>query len=260
MERSVYLRGVFFALLTVFIWSGFIIVSRLGGKGLLTAFDVVALRFGVSGLALLPLLARRGLRTLTVPRLLALATTGGLGYSLLVYSAFRLAPAPHASIFLPGALPFETALVAFLLLGERPDRRKVVALSLMGAGIVGVAIDVFSGAGAGGELSWFGDLLFLAASSCWAFFTVLLRQWKVAPWDATIGVAVASILIYLPFYLLFLPKAVSLAPWSEIAMQGIYQGVLVVFVAMILYTRAVADIGASPVSLIMATEIGRAHV
>ena len=133
------------------------------------------------------------------------------------------------------------------------DRRKVAALSLMGAGIVGVAIDVFSGAGAGGESSWIGDLLFLSASSCWAFFTVLLRQWKVAPWDATIGVAVASMLIYLPFYLLFLPKAVSLASWSEIAMQGIYQGVLVVFVAMILYTRAVADIGASPVSLIMAT-------
>ncbi|MDO8346467.1 MAG: hypothetical protein Q7S85_01080, partial [Rugosibacter sp.] len=40
------------------------------------------------------------------------ALFGGIAYACFVYSAFRLAPAAHAAILLPGALPFETALLA----------------------------------------------------------------------------------------------------------------------------------------------------
>ena len=42
------------------------------------------------------------------------------------------------------------------------------------------------------------------------------------------------------------------APLAEIAMQAAYQGVLVVFVAMLLYTFAVRRLGAQTVTLLMA--------
>ena len=42
------------------------------------------------------------------------------------------------------------------------------------------------------------------------------------------------------------------APLAEIAIQAAYQGVLVVFVAMLLYTFAVRRLGAQPVTLLMA--------
>ena len=42
------------------------------------------------------------------------------------------------------------------------------------------------------------------------------------------------------------------APHAEIAMQAIYQGVLVVFVAMLLYTFAVRRLGGQTVTLLMA--------
>ena len=35
---------------TICIWTGFILVSRAGGKGVLTGWDVAALRFGVGAL------------------------------------------------------------------------------------------------------------------------------------------------------------------------------------------------------------------
>jgi drug/metabolite transporter (DMT)-like permease len=42
------------------------------------------------------------------------------------------------------------------------------------------------------------------------------------------------------------------APLAEIAMQAIYQGILVVFVAMMLYTFAVRCLGGQTVALLMA--------
>ena len=54
MEQSQLRRGYLYAALTVAVWSGFILVSRLGGKSPLTGWDVTALRFGTAALVLLP--------------------------------------------------------------------------------------------------------------------------------------------------------------------------------------------------------------
>lgn len=46
--------GFLAAGVVVVCWSGFNIVSRLGSKGVLTPFDLAAMRFGVSGVLALP--------------------------------------------------------------------------------------------------------------------------------------------------------------------------------------------------------------
>ena len=81
---------------TICIWTGFILVSRAGGKGMLTGWDVAGLRFGVGGLIALFFLARVSLPPLKVIALFSIF--GGIGYAVTVYSAFRLAPAAHASV------------------------------------------------------------------------------------------------------------------------------------------------------------------
>ena len=55
-----------------------------------------------------------------------------------------------------------------------------------------------------------------------------------------------------------MPSTLNQAPAAEIAMQAIYQGVLVVFVAMMLYTFAVRRLGAQTVALLMAIVPGLA--
>jgi drug/metabolite transporter (DMT)-like permease len=49
-----YMRGALYGLAAVSIWSGWIVVARLGLKTSLTPWDIAALRFGVAGLLLLP--------------------------------------------------------------------------------------------------------------------------------------------------------------------------------------------------------------
>src|SRR5215211_3873898 len=56
-----YVRGAFYGLAAVSIWSGWIVVARLGLKSSLTPWDIAALRFGVAGLLLLPYVMSKGL-------------------------------------------------------------------------------------------------------------------------------------------------------------------------------------------------------
>jgi len=245
-------RGYLYAGLTVAIWTGFVLVSRMAGKGTLNAFDVAALRFGIAGLLLAPLLAVRGLGTLRAPkRFAACVLTGGIGYALLVYSGFYFAPAAHGSILLSGMMPFLTAILAWMFLDERPGPQKRLALVVIGGGVACMAVQTFQHGLGGG--TWIGDLLFVSASTTWCVFTVLVRRWQIAPWDAATGVSVGSALVYIPVYLLLLPKHIGQAGWQEIALQGGYQGVLVVIVAMLLFTRAVGELGPTRVAAIMAT-------
>jgi drug/metabolite transporter (DMT)-like permease len=52
-------------------------------------------------------------------------------------------------------------------------------------------------------------------------------------------------LLYLPGYAWFAGGDLAAAPWREIVIQGVFQGVLSAVVALLLYTRAVAILGAA---------------
>ncbi len=241
-------QGYFYAALTVLIWSGFILISRLGRKSVLSAWDIVALRFAPAALILLPFGLRAGLGRYCNLRLLILALLGGVGYSVLVYSGVRFAPAVHASILLPGSLPFGMALMAWLVLGERPSLARWLGLGLIAGGILLLAHEVFSSAGD----SLIGDVQLLAASLCWALYTVLIRRWQVSVWDATIGGILIPALLYLPVYGFWLPKHLAEASMATLLIQGVYQGIVVVIVAMIFYLRAAHALGASTTGSLMA--------
>src|SRR5258705_9538205 len=70
-----YMRGALYGLAAVSIWSGWIVIARLGLRTSLTPWDIAALRFGVAGVLLLPYLVRHGL---------ALARLGWTGVAAIV--------------------------------------------------------------------------------------------------------------------------------------------------------------------------------
>ncbi|AFZ67613.1 DMT family transporter [Deinococcus peraridilitoris] len=232
--------GLACALVTVLIWSGFILVSRLGAKGSLSPFDISALRFGVSGLVMLPFLLRSGTGGLRLWQVAALGVTAGLGYALLAYSGFHFAPAAHAAVFMPGMLPFFTAALAWGVLGERWTRARFLGLAVVGVGIALLAADELVRTGGA---TWRGDLLFLGASLLWAAYGLLARQWRVGPLQATAVIGVFCLVTYWPPYLLSGQSGLLAAPLSEVLLQGIYQGFLAVVVALITYTRALQTLG-----------------
>ncbi len=244
-ERS----GYFFAAATVSIWAGFVLLSRLAGKSSLNGNDLVALRFAVAGTILLPCWLFKWRVRLLDARLFLLALTGGLGYTLLAYWSFHFAPAAHGAVLLSGMLPFFVAGVAWAVLREPPRQRLLHALVAIAAGVICLALHSM-----GGLLeSWPGDLMLLASSMLWALYTVLVRQWGFRPVETTIAVTLISAVIFLPLYVLVLPKEIGAAPLSAIIVQAVFQGVFVAIAAMVLYMQALARLGPLKLGTAMAT-------
>lgn len=84
--------------------------------------------------------------------------------------------------------------------------------------------------------------MMLSASLCWAVYTVLVRRWGVAPVETTIGVTLLSALCFLPVYAVAARRHCRHAAAGGAA-AGLYQGVLVAIVAMVLYMQALARSG-----------------
>jgi len=245
------IKGFAAAAAVVVVWSGFNIVSRLGGRSPLPPYDMAAIRFVFSGLVCLPFVLVRW-RRLPWPRLAVLAAFGGLGYALFVYTGFALAPAAHAGILVNGGIPFATALLAWLVLGRRPGLRSEFALLVAGVGIVLIGLHSFGQFAGAPAHQWVGDVCFLLAALCYASFGLLFRHWHVSPLDATIGIAVIAAACYLPAYLLFLPKAIAGVSVSFVLGQGVYQGILAASIAGLLFAYAIHHIGPQRATLMLA--------
>jgi drug/metabolite transporter (DMT)-like permease len=208
----------------------------------LDAWDVTALRFGVAGLLLLPLFARRGLGELRVARALFLACGAGAPYVLLTAGGLAFAPAAHMGVMTPSTMLLCSTLGSAWLLGDRLSRSRLFGVAAITAGLVAMGWD---GLENHGELTWLGDAMFVLGGVFWASYTIASRAWRVEPLHATAVVGVLSMLLYAPFYAWLAGADLATAPWREIAIQAVFQGVLSAIVALLAYTRAVAILGAA---------------
>jgi drug/metabolite transporter (DMT)-like permease len=74
---------------------------------------------------------------------------------------------------------------------------------------------------------------------------VVMLQAKLDPLHAAALVATGSLVIYLPLYLVVFGTHLAQLPLADLTVQALFQGVVVTIVALLLYGRAVAILGAS---------------
>lgn len=264
--------GLAAALVTVVIWTAFIVIARASADPSrhpsLNSFDIALARVLGASLVLLPwgwwLVRTRRLKgSLLGFSPLPLAVTakvglfGGLLYAVLAYSGFSFAPAAHASVLMPGSLPLWTALLAVLLLRDRLTRARAVGLALIVAGDLLVGGASLLRALDGGEV-WKGDVLFMSAALCWGVYSVLARRYALDAVKATIAITAFAFIAYAPSYLLLLflgvvPGHFLTAPLGDVAFQMVFQGVGSVVVSGIAFTKMIQHYG--PVRSTMITAL-----
>ena len=239
-----YARGAFYGLAAVCIWAGFIVVSRLGVQTTLTPLDVVAIRFSVVGLLLLPYLLSKGiaLDRLGWTGIAAIIMGCGAPMVLLVNVGLLFAPAAHGGALFPGAMPLMVAILAAAILKEPFTPPKTVGLALIVIGAIGI---VWITGRAIGTTQNIGHALFLAAGFVWACYTVAMRRAHLDGLHAAAIAGVGSLVLYLPIYAAIDGARVFNAPLFDIALQAIIQGVLTAIVALLLYGRMVRLLGAT---------------
>ncbi len=238
-----YLRGALYGLAAVSIWSGWIVVARLGLRTSLTPWDIAALRFGVAGLLLSPYVFNKGL---AFDRLgwvgLAAIVLGGAAPVFLANWGLLFAPAAHAGALFPGVMPLMVALLASIFLREEFTSTKKLGFAFILPGVLAIVW------GSGSEFgSWqnVGHGLFLSAALAWAFYTVAMRKARLDGLHAAAISAVGSMLLYLPIFALMPGTTLAIASWSDLGLQAFVQGVLTAIISLLLYGRAVGILGAS---------------
>lgn len=235
-------QGYLYVLICMVIWGGFTLTSRLNVKWGIEAWDITALRFALAFVILVPILIyKKDLAFLWKKEPFILAMIGGVGYCLTSYSAFHYVPAAHAAIFLNGFIPLCTALAGFVIFKQAFDKHTWLSVIIMIASISIMSLLMYRETGVAFGL---GDLLFVLSAMWWGVFSILLRQWKLSAWHAMSGVAIWSAIIYLPIYLLFLPKHLLEPEPIHIILQTLFHGICVVMIATLAYVEAIKRLGA----------------
>ncbi len=268
--------GVLAAVVTVVIWTAFIVIARASADpargGVLNPFDIVYARICGASLILAPWgwwLVRRdrrtqpwagsllGLSPLPLRQTLVAGFFGGLLYGMLAYSGFVFAPAGHASVLMPGSLPLWTALLAVLILGDRitPTRALGLVLIVVGDLMVGGTslLHALDGSGV-----WRGDVLFILAAMVWSTYSVLVRHFSLDAVRATIAITMLALLTYVPVYTVlgwvqWIPANVFTAPWQDVAFQMVFQGMGSVVISGMTFTKMIQHFG--PVRSTMITAL-----
>jgi drug/metabolite transporter (DMT)-like permease len=268
--------GIGAAVITVAIWTAFIVIARASAKGSLSPFDIALARIVGASLVLLPLgawLVRRdrampgqpgggassffGLSPLALRVTAACGVFGGFGYAVLAYAGFFYAPAAHASVLMPGSLPLWTTLLALLVLGTPITPARAVGLACIVGGDLLVGGASLLKAFEGGEV-WKGDLLFMTAAMCWSAYSVLARRHGLDAVRATAAITVFALFTYVPVYALLLGLGVlhsqlATAPLGEVLFQVLFQGVGSVVISGITFVRMIQYFG--PVRSTMITAL-----
>jgi len=219
-------KGYCYALTAAVIWTGFILISRLGGIIELGAFDVTAIRYITCSAIVLPIWWFKFRFNLLNIKLIPCGLIGGLAYALCIFQGFQLVGASHAAVLLPGLMPLFIMVLAFLINGEYSSVEKWLGIVVITLGIFTLFWPMLSNS----QGLSIGHLYLVAGALCWAVFSVLIKGWEISPWQAKVSLAVITCVLYLPFYIAFLPKKLSMAILPDIALQAFYQGFMATIV------------------------------
>lgn len=260
------------AVITVLIWTSFIIVARASASHVLLPLDIACARIVGASSILLPwawwMMREQRQRGEVVGSLFGLSPLplritvqaglfGGFLYAVLAYIGFFYAPAGHASVLMPGSLPLWTTLLMWLFLREQIGMNRAIGLIMIVCGDVLVGGVSLLKAFDGGQV-WIGDVLFMTAAFCWSAYSVTVRRYGLDAVRATMAITAFALVCFVPGYAVLvhldvLPSHMSQASWSEIVFQAVFQGVGSVVISGITFTQMIRYYG--PVRSTMITSL-----
>lgn len=250
-----YLHGIIWAMIAVTVWSGSLVLLRLGVTTSLNAYDLTMLRFGTAATLLLPVIIKRGFAfdRLSAGGVFLMICCFGAPYIILLSLALKTGSASAAGALNPGVMAVVSVLLAAIIFRDRISFARLTGIGVI---IVGMFFSVLH------ESSGFvnGHGILILTGGMWAIYALMVRKAKIPALHATAIVAVGSAILYIPIYVVALSKQVSTAPMGDIFLQVGFQGILVSVVAVFAFNRSAEllgpVIGATLPALIPLTTLG----
>lgn len=232
-------------LAVVFIWSGWITLSRLGVQTQLQPADITLLRYWTALLVVSPMVIRYPWRQCSVWQYLVIGLGVGFPYTMLSFYGLKVIHAAHAGVLVNGMLPVLGAVAAWLLFRQRIAPHRYAAIGLIFLSNLAMSGDfTFS------PDQLLGIFLLLSAAVCYTFHMVGIRLWKMGWQDVIVIVPVVNVLIFTPLWPFF-PSGLSISRYHDMAVQAVYQGVIVNVIALMCVAYAIRHLGTITVALFM---------
>jgi drug/metabolite transporter (DMT)-like permease len=226
-------------------WAAGFVAAKHGIAVGFSPADLAFHRFFWTGVLLLPVALREGLRNLGGigwGRGLAMSVLSGPPQAMIAYTGFMLVPLGHGTTIQPACAALFGLILATAMLGEPATLQRVIGGVTIVAGLLVFGAESLATIGSGGVG---GDLLFATAGLFWAIFGTLLRHYRMSGTRAVAVVGVLSVVVYAPLYAIFVGFDTMLRMGlAENLVQVVVQGVLSGVLPIYLFTRAVILIGA----------------
>ncbi len=254
IRASSHVTGYAAAWTIVFVWSFWLIVSRVANDSGLTVYDLAAMRYGLALLVALPLCVYfkpwRGLR---LSQIAVLSFILGPVYILTVFSGFLYAPAAHGGIFMNGVLPLISIIFGIVVLRKLPPLQQ-----LLGAGMIFISAAVLALDTRVTTMpdAWIGDLMFVVGAVFFFSYVFLSERWQLRPMQIIFCGTVVNAAIYLPIWFFWLPSGLAEAPLGPLVLQAVYQGFVPNLIGLLFVAHASRTIGNGNTSSILAAVPG----
>lgn len=226
-------------------WAAGFVAAKHGVAVGFSPADLAFHRFFWTGLLLMPVALRAGLRDLGGVgwgRGLVMSVLAGPPQAMLAYTGFILVPLGHGTTIQPACAALFGLILATLVLQEHPTVQRVIGGVTIIAGLLVFGAESITTIGHDGVG---GDLLFATAGLFWASFGTLLRLWQVSGTRAAALVAALSVIVYAPLHdvLVGYQGMLHMNLW-ETLLQAVVEGVFAGALPIYLFARAIVLIGA----------------
>jgi drug/metabolite transporter (DMT)-like permease len=239
------LKPVLATLAMVCIWSGWITISRYGVHTELQPADITLLRYWTALLAVSPLLVRFPWRRYRLWQYLMVGLGVGFPYTMLSFYGLKVLQAAHAGVLVNGMLPVLGAIAAWLLFRQRIAAHRSAAI-----GLIFIANIVMTGGSIFVLDRAAGIVLLLAAAIFYTCHLAGIRLCGMIWQEVVVVVPTVNVVLFTPLWFLF-PSGFLRASLQDMAIQSIYQGIVVNVVALICVAYAIRHLGTITVSLFM---------
>lgn len=235
------LIGLLGAAVAASIWAAWIVTTRAAMVDRVDPLMLAFCRVIVPAILLFPVVWRRGIipRGASIPAVIMMALGWGLPYPLITGFGLQTVPASLFAPLTPGLAPILIALLSVAFLGERLRGEIIAGLVLVGMSLVLVIGNWVLEAD---HEALRGAIWLIAGSFAFAIYNVNFQRSGLSPIEATAYVALWSLPLVLPFYLLR-PQAFSGFTAGEWAFHLTVQGLLSGLVAAIAYALAIRHLG-----------------
>ncbi len=244
-RSSSLLIGILCGMGAAFGWAAGFVAAKHGIAIGFSPADLAFHRFFWSGLLLLPLALREGVKNIGGigwGRGLTMSVLGGPPQAMTAYTGFILVPLGHGTTIQPACAALFGLILSVVMLGEHPTGQRIIGGIAIIAGLMVFGAESLTTIGSKGIG---GDLLFVTAGFFWATFGTLLRTWHISGVRAVSVVAVLSLVLYTPLFAIFVGFGGMLdMSLSENLLQVIVQGLLAGALPIYLFARTVILIGA----------------